>query len=169
MKQFIFALITLAAWSGAEQTHAHGAADNHLVVVISDTRVQLNIVVDERVLGIADADQNGRTTLSELQRRRAIVGRWFDTAVRINSDAQPPSVIFQDLTTDLDHVDHIGYVDHARVRRTLRFAATPDRLILDAAALAARIHNLTVSIIDTQSGQRRRLSGALLDQPVVIR
>ncbi|MEM6639842.1 MAG: hypothetical protein AAF610_08060 [Pseudomonadota bacterium] len=146
-------LVLLAAAS-----RAHGTPDNHLVVVVSETRIKMNIVVGDRVLSLADANRNGVVVLKELQAGRDRLNSWFNDAVVIRSSAgASPSIAFKDLTTDLVHIEASGHVDHARFRRTLVFDTAPAAIDLNSGGLFDRIPTLQVTVVNTINGERKRL------------
>ncbi|MBT8083018.1 MAG: hypothetical protein KJO56_11385 [Gammaproteobacteria bacterium] len=87
----------------ASQGSAHGTADNHLQIMVVDNRIKMNIVVDMRVLHIADADKDGYASLEELAARSHEIKRWVRQSFSVtDSDDNSGNVVFADITADLN-------------------------------------------------------------------
>lgn len=138
---------------------AHGTADNHLQIMVIGDRVKMNMVVDMRVLGIADADDDGYASLDEL----AVASHRLEDWVRRTLDVRDASgnsgdVVFADVTSDLNIAKANGdRVDHARILQTLAFADAVSELRLDLGGLASIVPELRVTVTDAASGMRYRL------------
>ncbi len=150
---------------------AHGTADNHLQLVIIGDRVKMNIVVDMRVLDLADVDGDGYASLEELAAESRRIDAWIDESFRVtDGDGNAGVVVFADVTSDLDVARANGdRVDHARILRTVEFPAAVQRLRIDVAQLALAVPDLRVTVIDAVSGKRYRLENPLKAQTVALR
>lgn len=140
-------------------TLAHGTADNHLQIMVVDNRIKMNIVVDMRVLEMADGDNDGYAGLDELATHSGDIKDWANQALRItDGQGSAGQVVFADLTSDLDIADaYDGRVDHARLLQTVRFPAELRELRLDLRQLVERVPELRVTLIDAATGKRYRL------------
>ena len=148
-------ILVLLLCSALSTAAAHGTADNHLQLVVVDTRVKMNIGVDMRVLSIIDEDGDGYAGLDELASSRERFDRWLGEILKVsNEHGSGGNVVFADVTSDLDIARTYGdRVDHARVLRTLAFAERPRVLVLDLARLARLVPDLQVSVINAASGK----------------
>lgn len=149
---------------------AHGTADNHLQIMIIDDRIKMNITVDMRVLQAVDNDKDGYASLAELREHRESFGTWvaktFDVTDKSGSAG---AVVFADVTSDLNIASELGdRVDHARIVRTVQFAAAPNELRLNLGALATLIPELRVTVIDASSGLTYRLFDPTRPQSIPI-
>ncbi|MEM8982743.1 MAG: hypothetical protein AAGC71_06930 [Pseudomonadota bacterium] len=155
MQRLLLALLALAACTEAA---AHGVADNHLQLIVSDNRVKLNIVVDMHVLELIDTDGDGYAGLDELRAERTRLSAWLDQAIRITGPSgRVGDVTFADVTCDLDIAAANGdRVDHARVIRTVQLPTSSDLVRIDYALLAQTVPHLKVSVVDGD-GQRHWL------------
>jgi hypothetical protein len=143
--------------SGA--TSAHGTADNHLQIMVIDKRIKMNIVIDMRLLGIADADNDGYASLDELKSHSEGLRRWIEHAFDVtDSEGNAGNVLFADITSDLNIARENGdRVDHARVLQTVEFADPLRELRVDLGTLVSLVPELRVTLIDAASGLRYKL------------
>ena len=149
---------------------AHGSADNHLQILVLGDRVKMNIVVDMRVLHIADVDEDGYASLDELAARRERLERWIGESFDVKGDGDRGHVAFADITSDLNIARANGdRVDHARILRTLEFPGPITELQIALSRLARTVPDLKVTVIDAASGRRYTLDNLLEARTVSLR
>ncbi len=153
--RFAFLLVVLAATPVA----AHGTADNHLQIMVVDDRVKMNMVVDMRVLSLADLNGDGFASLDELASKSDELREWVQQSFKVtDGQGDPGSLVFADLTSDLNIASENGdRVDHARILRTVAFPESITELHMDLERLALVIPELRVTVIDATTGMRYRM------------
>ncbi|MEO1245464.1 MAG: hypothetical protein AAFX56_07215 [Pseudomonadota bacterium] len=163
-------LSALTLFLSATVCWAHGAADNHLQLVVVDHRVRINLGVDMRILNLVDADRDGYAGLDELKAYRGSLDAWLHGSLRVrNEQGNPGELVFADVTSDLRIArEHGDRVEHARIIRTLEFADRPRGLQLDLATLTSVIPELRVTVVDASSGRVYRVNDALHAQSILV-
>lgn len=149
---------------------AHGSADNHLQIVVMERTLKLNISVGMEVLSRCDANDDGSVSLGELDQERTALETWLSTVLLIsNENAQAPTQVFSDITSDLDlAAAHSNRIEYARVIRTFEFAEKPRALRIDLRSLAELLPTLKVTIIDAASGKKYRVRNPGARQSIVL-
>ena len=167
MKRFTLFLLSIL-WSLS--CAAHGTADNHLQIMIIDDRVKMNITVDMRVLTVIDEDKDGYASLAELAEQRESFRAWIEQSLDVtDQDGNAGAVVFADVTSDLNIARERGdRVDHARIVQTVQFDAVPKELQLDLIALATRVPELRVTVIDASTGLTYKLLDPMRPQLVPV-
>ena len=167
MNKVVF-LIALLLW-GLDGM-AHGTADNHLQIVVIDDRIKMNITADMRVLNIVDRDRDGYASLAELREQRERLTDWVTNTLDVSDQrGDRGTLVFADLTSDLNIAKTLGdRVDHARIIRTLAFAAAPRNLRVNLETRATLVPDLKVTYIDASSGLYYRLRDPLQPQSLTI-
>jgi len=138
---------------------SHGTADNHLQIMVVDDRIKMNIVVDMRVLAMADADKDGYASLMELAEQSQDIKDWLRYSIDVTDDlGNAGQVVFSDITSDLNIARANGdRVDHARILQFVEFSEALTGLTVDLSQLARVVPELRVTIIDAASGKRYKL------------
>ena len=164
--KYVLALVFLSA----TQASAHGVADNHLQIMVVDNRIKMNIVVDMRVLAIADADTDGYASLDELAARSHEIKEWVSQSFKVSdSSGEPGSIVFADVTSDLNIASaKDGKVDHARILQTLAFPGPVTDLKVDLEQVARLVPELRVTIIDAATGLRYKLRDPRTAQTITL-
>ncbi|MEM9208128.1 MAG: hypothetical protein AAGA61_02685 [Pseudomonadota bacterium] len=154
----------------AVRSLAHGAADNHLQIMVIDNRIKMNIVVDMRVLDRVDADEDGYASLDELAAQSPAIQSWVrETLTVADNMGNAGQVVFADITSDLHIAGANGdRVDHARIVQTLTFPAAVNELQLDLGDLARLVPELRVTIIDAKTGLQYRLRDPSIAQSITL-
>ena len=162
--------VLVLVFMSATQVSAHGAADNHLQIMVVDNRIKMNIVVDMRVLAIADADTDGYASLDELAARSHEIKEWVSQSFNVSdSSGEPGSIVFADVTSDLNIASaKDGKVDHARILQTLAFPGPVTDLKVDLEQVARLVPELRVTIIDAATGLRYKLRDPRTAQTITL-